>query len=219
MKIIIQCAKSKRSDLAPLRNVQGKIVKFVAQPKAADLQSNISYVHPDDPYDDHNSWRDHVAEANEANATPTGFCQAIDLYTAPAYQELKSAFDAEDIYILSAGWGLVRSDYLLPSYDITFSSAGSHVTRRKARQTFQDFNHLDLAGSDELAFLGGRAYIDLFCRLTSSYKGQRTIFYNSITPPYANGCILHHYDCKARTNWHYLCASDLARTASGIREI
>jgi hypothetical protein len=32
-------------------------------------------------------------------------------------------FGLENVYVLSASWGLIRADFLTPYYDITFSSS------------------------------------------------------------------------------------------------
>jgi hypothetical protein len=36
---------------------------------------------------------------------------------------LVEKFGIEKVFILSAGWGLIRADFLTPNYDITFSGS------------------------------------------------------------------------------------------------
>lgn len=57
-------------------------------------------------------------------------------------------------------------------------------------------------------FLGGKAYVPLFRRLTDSVA-RRTVVFNSKTPPRVPGCELKRYRSRTRTNWHYECAKKL----------
>jgi hypothetical protein len=63
-----------------------------------------------------------VLEKNVGGArNPLGLYPAYRLYENRVYGRLVEAFGVENIYILSAGWGLIRADFLTPYYDITFS--------------------------------------------------------------------------------------------------
>jgi hypothetical protein len=48
--------------------------------------------------------------------------------------------------------------------------------------------------------------VPLFCRLTASYAGRRTVFYRSEPPPEAPGCALKKFETAIETNWHHECA-------------
>ena len=49
--------------------------------------------------------------------------------------QLVEIFGIDNVYILSAGWGLIRASFLTPNYDITFSApAGAYNLRRKYDQ-------------------------------------------------------------------------------------
>ena len=58
-------------------------------------------------------------------------CPAYQLYQNKTYGLLVDRFGLNTVYILSAGWGLVRADYLLPYYDITFSPSAEAYKRRR----------------------------------------------------------------------------------------
>jgi hypothetical protein len=81
-------------------------------------------------------------------------------------------------------------------------------SRRRGLSGFSDFNHLQDT-SERVLFLGGSAYLPLFCQLTEKRCPRRIVFFNSRRPPDAPGCWLVKYDAARRTNWHYSCARDL----------
>jgi hypothetical protein len=110
--------------------------------------------------------------------------------------------------------GLIRSSFLTPNYDITFSSQADTGKRRRRRDVFQDFVQLDMASTEPIVFLGGKDYLALFSSLTSPSRAERRVFYNSATTPSAPGCRLQRYETTLRTNWHYECAARLV--ANGL---
>jgi hypothetical protein len=62
-------------------------------------------------------------------------------------------------------------------------------------------------------FLGGKDYLPLFCSLTSSFRGDRLIYFNASKAPEAPGCRLVRYETPVRTNWHYECADRIVTGA------
>ena len=155
--------------------------------------------------------------ANPSNK-PLGLLPAWRLYTPSAYKLLVDHYGRDRVYILSAGWGLIRSDFLTPNYDITFSS-GMNVEkfkRRRPHQKFDDFCMLPEGTTDPILFLGGKSYVPLFCKLTSQVKGERTVFYAGDRRPHAPGCTLKQFRKKSFTNWHYLCAKELVQGGLGV---
>ncbi|MDF2374573.1 MAG: hypothetical protein P1V21_27710 [Rhizobiaceae bacterium] len=212
MKIVVQCAKSKNQG-GFLKLDNGRPVVFVADPSSAPSDPEYVFAHPDAMRSDGKSWRQYLIEYNALKPhNPDGLYAAIDLYRNPAYADLKDAFGAENLYVLSAGWGLVRGDFLLPSYNITFSYAGKATPfiSRTLHPDFADFNMLNFSSNDELVYLGGRDYIPFFCELSHSYAGKRTVLFNSETPPDATGCSLSRFETEVNTNWHYVCARAFA---------
>lgn len=114
----------------------------------------------------------------------------------------------DHVYILSAGWGLVKSDFLTPYYDITFSQSARGADaykRRKKTDKYCDLSMLPDDTDEEIAFFGGKYYVPLFCTLTSKARSRRTIFYSADQAPQAPGCAVVKFETTTRTNWHYEC--------------
>ncbi|MSU49737.1 MAG: hypothetical protein EXS37_11745 [Opitutus sp.] len=147
MKIVIQCCATKAKARRSFK-IEGHQVKFVADPErfAADSENSEGFVgfRPDDLMPSSSiTWREHLLAYNDRGDNSDGLLQAGSLYKPPAYQNLRNRAGAENLYILSAGWGLVRSDFLLPDYDITFSSQAKQRWKRRMRcDEYRDLAHL-----------------------------------------------------------------------------
>ena len=123
MIVVIQCAASKRPQAGRMV-ASGQPVHFVAHPQKAPNILDRIYAHQDDRTRDGSTWRRLVAEYNKnPGNNPLGLYPAFDLYKRDIYRRLVDKFDLKNVYILSAGWGLIRADFLTPSYDITFSGS------------------------------------------------------------------------------------------------
>lgn len=209
MIIVIQCAAGKQDHAGHLRTRDGRNVMFVAKPDAAPADTGQLYARPDDVSDSGESWRTVLQKYNaEPGANPLGLLPAWQLYRNPAYRMLADHCGTDRLYILSAGWGLIRADFLTPDYDITFSRDRKvePFKRRDHQEAFEDFS-LAAGIEDTIVFFGGRDYIPLFCGLTSNAQGARTIFYagSALSENVAHGCTLRRYE-RRFTNWHYQCA-------------
>jgi len=200
VKIIIQCASSKQDN-----GLLGK-VNFVAHPE------NKNEAHPDDLIPNSGqTWRDYVEweNINDYTSNKRGLHKIGELYKPKIYKEALKKFGYENTYILSAGWGLVRSDYLIPNYDITFSSMAEKKYRRKKEDTFKDFNQL--APDEEFTFFGGEAYLPLLYKLINIQqftispseitKPARIIYHASDTEKHLGYTYVKYPRCF--TNWHY----------------
>jgi hypothetical protein len=119
-----------------------------------------------------------------------GLCSAWQLYENKAYGK-----------ILSAGWGPIRADFLTPGYDITFSQSADSYKRRRKADIYQDFRMHRICSDDDIVFFGGKDYQKLFCALTDSNKGRRTVFYNSATVPDVGDCRVERFQTATKTNW------------------
>jgi len=204
--VVIQCAGRKIEDAPSLRGEDGRSVSFVAQPELAPDDGTL-FARPDDRSDDGTSWRQRLRKYNHTKGSnPLELIPAARLYSPPIYGSLAAKLPASKLFILSAGWGLIRSDFLTPAYDITFSAQAKQVSRRKKSADYKDFCCLELGDDQPLLFFGGKDYLKLFCCLTHGYRGKRTVFYNSANPPKAPDCALQKFETKRRTNWHYECA-------------
>ena len=214
MKIVIQCAGTKKPS-GFFRTADGRSVKFVAHPELASASEAGQHVlaHPDDDAGDGRSWRDSIVEYNQLAASrcnPLGLWQAAQLYSPPAYADLGRRFGKENVFILSAGWGLLRSSFLTPNYDITFSRKAKAFKRRRHADSYRDFCQIEDDDGEPIIFLGGKDYLPLFCTLTSPVRAERIVYFNAGTPPDAPGCRFVKYETMRRTNWHYDLAADLS---------
>lgn len=156
MNIVIQCAGSKRANAGRMHTNDGTPVMFVSEPAHAPESEHI-FARPDDLSDTGKSWRERLLEYNqEIDKNPWVLVVAADLYRPQAYRELVNRFGIDKVFILSAGWGLVRGDFRLPDYDITFSGQAERYKRRRRTINWADFNELPLHTSEPVVFLGGQ---------------------------------------------------------------
>jgi len=213
MIVVLQCAAGKRPGAGCLRTASGIPVKFVADPHAARIAApaGFAYARPDDPSDVEGSWRDVMRKYNEETdrrGNPLCLFHAYELYQNPTYDLLWKRFGTT-LYILSAGWGFVRADSLIPHYDITFgqTAKGEGYKHRGKTNTYQDFG-LPVDLEDKILFFGGKNYARQFCELTREIRAKKTVFYNSDRPPEVTDCgdvSFKRFETSTRTNWHYGC--------------
>src|SRR5262245_58796286 len=140
MTVVIQCDASKRSNAGHLVSALGKSVDFVANPLEAPFDPLRFYARPDDLAESGLSWRQTLLNYNsKSRNNPLGLLSAFELYQNQVYRRLVDRFGSNDVYILSAGWGLIRADFLTPFYDITFSQVAERYKRRKKSDEYNDF--------------------------------------------------------------------------------
>jgi len=213
--VVIQCAATKHPDSGYLISQEGKKVSFVANPAEAPDGESIVHARPDSDSDTRGTWRDVLCEYNKSksNSNPLNLKQASDLYSHPIYAKLPSVFGKENVYVLSAGWGLIRSDFLTPYYDITFNGRADAYKRRRKNDRYDDFSARDLK-TDEIVFFGGKDYLSFFISVTGDLECKKTIFFNSKTAPNVANCSFFRYPTTARTNCHYQCAEWFANEHS-----
>jgi hypothetical protein len=211
MNIVIQCAGGKRGNFFASKG--GRRIFFVADPSMAPTRDGYIYAHPDDFVEDGSTWRDALLRYNELAENPLGLSCAFELYENPVYRRLVTKFGEGKVFILSAGWGLIKAGFRTPYYDITLSrivkKKGEPYKFREKEAAWRDFCQLPPESDEPILFLGGKDYVPLFSAITREHKGQRIIFYNSDIPQTAPGCLLQRYLTSTRTNWHYECANAL----------
>ncbi len=207
MKVIIQCAASKAPGAGCLETRTGQPVKFVAQPEEAPRRKEWIYARPDDLSDvPGQSWREQLVTYNmTGHDNPFGLLEAYRLYRNPVYQELVTGLRAANVFILSAGWGLIRADYLLPAYDITFTKSAEPYKRRRLRDKYKDFRHLYRDETGPVVFFGGKDYLPLLHEMTGPLPCNKVVFYASADPPKLPGWRAQRFETTKRTNWHYDC--------------
>ena len=210
MLAVIQCAATKQPG-AGCFIWDGRPVKFVDDPSSAPNDTQYFYAHPDDQADQGKSWRDLLLDYNQSPDNPPRRFPAGDLYRHEVYRELVEHYGTEKTFILSAGWGLIRSDFLTPVYDITYSRAGTtkdkvYKRRRQEDLRYKDFCQLPRDADERMVFFGGKDYLPLFRKLTKEYLGPITVYYRTESPPCVPGCSRKRYEIKQRTTWYYQCA-------------
>lgn len=214
MIVVIQCAASKRPDAGHLKTTAGTPVSFVARPEAAPTVANLVYARPDDPSYTGPSWRQVLLAYNERpNGNPLRLLPAYRLYENRTYGLLVDRFGVSNVYILSAGWGLIRADFLTPYYDITYSQSADDYKRRRKSDRYADFCMLSAHADEEIVFFGGKDYLPLFASLTAAIPARKTVYYNSSQPPQIASCRLERFVTRTKTNWHYECAKALLEGA------
>jgi hypothetical protein len=143
-----------------MRSIDGSLVTFIARPSAAPAGDGYRYAHPDDMSDRGKSWRQLLIEYNrDATGNPLGLYPAYRLYKNRMYGRLVQRFGSKNIYVLSAGWGLIGADFLTPYYDITFSPAADDFKRRRKKDLYRDLNLLLDSAEDDIVFFGGKEYV------------------------------------------------------------
>ncbi len=218
INVVIQCAASKLPDAGTFQDRKGRSVRFVAVPHLAPPTPGNVFARPDDPSEDGRTWRGQLQEYNDGRSNALQLRPAHRLYANELYRELVKRFGLEHVFILSAGWGLVSADFLLPAYDITFSGSAEPWMRRGKKDRYRDFQMIPDDGN-ETVFLGGKSYLAQFCALTSQLKGRKRVFFNSSTEPELPlGFRAVRYVTATRTNWHYKCARDLVNGRVALGE-
>jgi hypothetical protein len=208
MILIITCAGRKQDHSGHLATKQGTPVLFVASPDCAVEKEGRHFARPDDVSDTGKTWRQILLEYNETpEVNPLGLLPAYQLYQNPIYARLVERFGVDKVFILSAGWGLIRADFLTPDYDITYSQSAEPLNRRKKNQIYHDFCMLPERVEEPAVFFGGKDYLPLLCSLTTPLRGQKTVFFNSAKTPKVPGWRLTKFDTTTRTNWQYECAA------------
>lgn len=207
MIVVILCAARKARHAGHMRSPDGRKVLFVARPGAVPARSGFLYAQPDDLAGERKSWRTLLHEYNEnPGDNPLGLLPAWQLYENPIYGRLKRHVGVENLYILSAGWGLISADFLTPNYDITFSTDAKYYNQRPRGETYRDISMLPDGNEEPIMFFGSKHYVDLFCALTKHTRGRRVLWYNSKYRPMANGCDVRRFHTTKDGIWYYECA-------------
>jgi hypothetical protein len=210
MKIVISCCNRKNG--GPFIH-NGRMINFISQVNQV-VPNDEMYFHPDDlvPNEDI-TWRELVKQQDLNN----NLQPAYELYRPAIYSLLFQKF-GKDLYIFTAGWGIIRADFKLPKYNITFSNNNNipNYARRDIKQDFKDFNHLEgIAQNEEIILIAGRDYVLPFCKLTENFPNNKIIIYkneellNHNQYLNNNNFQLRHYQTNRRTNWHYEYAQEL----------
>jgi hypothetical protein len=180
MKLVIQCAGRKQPHAGSLRTRTAQRVKFVARPEQAPSSTEWFYAHPDGVSDvPGQTWRQQLVSYNaNLRDNPLSLLEAYQLYRNSIYQELVASFGLTNVFILSAAWGLVRADYLLPYYDLTFAHTkpGDGYKRRMQWDKYDDFSQLSNEEHGPIVYFGGNNYLPLLKKVTGHIHCDSYLF-------------------------------------------
>jgi hypothetical protein len=209
MKIVIQCAGRKEKHAGHMRTQSGAPVLFVARPSCAPPGPYV-HAHPDTVGVSAKTWRQSLVTYNEHHnvENPLGLLPAYKLYANDTYRALAKHVGVSNLYVLSAGWGLIAATFLTPCYDITFSPKAKRWARRNQGDEYADLNMLSNEYSGNVLFFGGKDYLPLFSKLTVGYKSQRIALYSSMREPVFADVKFIRFQTNTQTNWHYEAVKD-----------
>ena len=215
MKIIIQCCASKHENYWYYK---GHKIIFVANPDMCENKDSVEYCRTGQRTELNGlTWQEKLEQYNKQEGNDDILKKAGELYKPNIYLELVTRFGPENVFILSAGWGLVRADFYLPAYDITFSyqQASDKFKQRKYIKEdgkFAKFNHLECSGDELIYFFGGIGYLNMYYDLTRNLSCPKVIYYKSDKLDSETNRVKGYRYIKfittKRQNWHYLCAKD-----------
>ncbi len=208
MIVILQCAGSKRKERLYVEN--GRPVIFVARPDFAPQNTGVTYKTPDDYSLSGKTYREEVLNVNLTDTKKEYFYTASNLYSSGPYAEIseKSKSLGFDFYILSAGWGLIRGDFMLPYYDITFSSIPEKYKVRKLNSMhFKDFNQISKNNTEDIHVFCGAAYLKFLYSLIANLNCNKIIHHGTNTPDKCQGFI-YEKSPYSYTNWQYTAVSE-----------
>lgn len=158
------------------------------------------------------TWREYL-ETRQDDKT---LLKAYELYTRIEYSRLYNNFQ-NNLFILSAGWGLVHSEFKLPKYDITFSQPNPDRVRRNQNTSiapiYIDFKQIGNSKTD-IVFVGTPDYIPLFISLTQHLKCRKIIYWKKANTPERfalpnDSFEYRYYNSDNPRGWFYELAQDL----------
>jgi hypothetical protein len=218
---VLCCSKSKSRKNFSYKEGTTKedtTVHLVASPNKAPDDGTL-YCTPDDQISDSSTktWRDLVLEQDYPDLV-----QAYLLYDPKnrykdIYKELHKKFD-NYFYIFSAGWGIVRSTYKLPAYNITYSAQGKPWAKRTKSMPWNDFNHLrddvkegKISSDVEIVLFAGTGYLGPFYKLTSMIKNTKIITHMANGISKRTGYKYIPYCGTDKHTWCYQAADDFCK--------
>ena len=218
MIVVIQSSPDRQSHAGQFKNRKCQPVLFVADPAQAPDDVAVCHARPDTLSNFCIPWRKLVASYNaHPRNNPLGLLPAYKLYRDEIYTMLTEQLGAEQVFILSSGWGLIPSSFLTPDYDITFDAKAEAYRRRKPTDDYDDFCMLPKRSDEDLYFFGDRNCLKLFCKLTQAHRGARIVFHPKASPPEAPGCQLRPFDSDEQDGWHRACAEEFLAAVSETR--
>jgi hypothetical protein len=200
--IVIQCQGRKKEEQKSWRWGSQQVIFVADKEKYAHSNGASALVpyEPDDPVSNGSTitWRQMFLEYYQTKRKPAvlqeadGLPEAWQLYKDSVYEHLVRHYGKENVFILSAGWGLVNADYRLPPYNITFSTAENtpkyaRTSVEKLWQRLEPLNYNPLckiANKDTtIYFFGSEKYRDLLYYYADPIPAIKVVFYKSKKKP------------------------------------
>jgi len=206
---VLTCSSRKQQDSKLVYNHNGEL-------ELIELNATVGLRPNDLAFDDVFTWRE-IVENNQDNGNIP--FMAYELYVREEYTLLRDAL-GDRFFIQSAGFGIIRSDFRLPKYNITFGGA-NELNRRyynpNENDGYNDFNQLPV-NDEDILYVGGQTYLPQFIELTRDLPNRKIIFYSTNQIPQNNindgeNFVFKQYtpmNPNQRTNWHYGLARDIA---------
>lgn len=228
MKVVIQCA-GRKDKTAKTFALKGVDQTFVAIP------SGENQVRPWDeiPTLTGKTWMDCVKayrnptewplfEQADINVSGSGLLTECGrLYLPDAYSALVNRLGKENVYILSAGWGLVRADAGIPTYNVTFSEAKKvPVNARVTPEGRSKSPSISggMPGDDVIHLFMTPNYVEYWFQ---SFSGkdidpQRGVFHwingaKNLPASIHEKNVIWHELGDMRTNWHYAAVAQFLK--------
>lgn len=207
--LVIPCTRGKISSAKPVFwSEEEREVLFVARPEGGGQKPGPVWASPEGMKSPQLSWREFILQGNSGGVCPDNLYAASELYKFPSFVvEHIGRLPPSRLFFLSAGWGLVRSDFRLPLYNITFNPLAKEAFRRSPRMDWADFFPAELHSKD-IVFLGGVAYAELLEKISrrNGHVGGLVLHAKSSKLPRVkedDRVRLHEHNTARRTNWHF----------------
>jgi hypothetical protein len=177
LQVVIPCSGPKKAT-APTMELKKRPISFVAKP------SNPDECAPWDPITPSNirTWIDCLADYNNnGQLNPKDIAVGVSissgcklfcagaLYKNKIYAELIQALGFTNVFILSAGWGLVRADVRLPPYNITFSNEAPFPARITVANRLSKIKLLLPPNANGAHVFAGRSYANALNRMLPNH--------------------------------------------------
>jgi hypothetical protein len=169
------------------------------------------------------TWIDSVRDYNSGNGAlsagdvaarvsvmgQNGLTETGELYRRPIYRQLIHAYGIKNVFILSAGWGLIRADDKIPIYNVTFSNNAGVAHISPADRSRHGTIRNTINGNNEIHLFITPQYLRYWVSLFPQSGNRRIILHwrkGQKDPHNWTGNITRH-DCPNQRTWPYDAAA------------
>lgn len=180
-KVVLTCASKKHPNNQLQYNGNQIEFTWIPDPTTPNSYNPLSLI-PNNNI----TWKNHIEQINQGILN-SNIVSSFNLYNPKSpyqniYVNLHNRF-LDRFFIASAGWGIIKNDFRLPDYDITFSGNVNNANFRNPNNGFvNDFNHL-LPDNEDIIFIGSEKYLQQFINLTKDLKNRKIVFYGDKNVP------------------------------------